>query len=75
MPHGPTGFRQMGGVRGFNRIANILAIAVADLTNDLSIRIEHGHGVRAIGTNLLAADVHLGGAVNVREVMSICARC
>lgn len=72
VPHRPAllGFDHR--VRGFHRVADVLAVAVAHLPDDSSLRAEHGQRVRAIGTHLLAADVHLRRAVNGGKRMSIC---
>lgn len=72
VPHRPTllGFDHR--VRGFHRVADVLAVAVADLPDQFAFRSDHAEGVRAVGTDLLAADVYLRGAVNGGQAMSIC---
>ena len=54
-----------GGVRGLDRVADVLAVADADLAEELALG-EDGLGVAAIRACLLAADVELGGAVEGR---------
>ncbi len=52
-------------------VADILAIAVADFADQLACRIEHGAGIAAVGAGLLAADIHLGGLVEMGFVERI----
>src|SRR3989304_1784359 len=76
MTHRPAWLGQMCGVRGFDCITNVFAIAVTDLTDKFSFRAQPAQRVRAVGANLLAADIHLRGAVDARpQVTPIGALC
>src|SRR5687768_8349126 len=75
MPHRPTRLGYMRGVRGFNRVADVLPVAIADLPNDLTIWVQHYGCVISIRTDLLAANVHLGRAVDARLVTPIGSLC
>ncbi|MNY45727.1 hypothetical protein D3C86_1808490 [compost metagenome] len=50
---------------GFHRIADILAVAVADFADQVALGAEHRAGIAAIRAGLLAADIHLGGLVEM----------
>ena len=63
VPHRPARFGGVRGVRRLHRLADILAVAVAYLPDQLAFRAEHGLGVVPIRAHLLAADIHLGRAV------------
>src|SRR2546426_5982382 len=56
-----------GRVRRFDRVADVLAIPVADLSETAAPRCADLTGVGRIGPNLLAPDEHLVGAVDRRE--------
>ncbi|AEK62022.1 hypothetical protein CFU_2194 [Collimonas fungivorans Ter331] len=65
------GVRPCGsGMRGSDRIADILAVAGADLAEQLSRGAEHGLRMLAVRPDLLAADVQLGGAVERGQARS-----
>ena len=69
--HGPAGLGQMSGMRRLDRLAHVLAVAVADLAHDLTLCTQYGHRIGAIRAYLFPADIHLGRAVHTRQVMSI----
>src|SRR5579871_310083 len=53
---GPAG--SLGG--GFDGIADVLAVANADMAGQLALYGMDGRGIPTIGASLLAADIHLG---------------
>ncbi len=56
-----------GGAGGFDGVADVLAVALADFADELAVRAVDGAGVAAVRARLLAADIHLGGLVDRRR--------
>src|SRR5690606_12623158 len=54
--------------RRFHGVADILAIAITNLADQLAGRVEYGARIAAIGSRLLAADIHLGGLVEMARI-------
>src|SRR5690606_4798634 len=51
------------GVGGLHRVADVLAVADADMAEEFAFGAVDGLGVAGVRAGLFAADVHLGGAV------------
>jgi hypothetical protein len=58
-------------VRRFHRVADILAVALTDLAEQLAVVAGDAKRVAGIRARLLAADVELGGAVELRATARI----
>src|SRR5690606_36991484 len=56
------------GAGGFDGVADVLAVAVADFADQGAIGAVNGAGIAGIRAGLLAADIHLGGPVDSRFV-------
>ena len=56
-----------GGMGGLDRVADVLAVADADMTQQFAACRPDGFRIAAVGPGLLAADVKLGGAVQIRN--------
>jgi hypothetical protein len=50
-------------VGGLDRVPDVLAVADADMAEEVAFGAVDGLGVAGVGAGLFAADVHLGGAV------------
>jgi hypothetical protein len=51
--------------RRFDGVADVLAIALAHFSDESAGGRKHGAGIASIGPGLLAADVELGGTVDI----------
>src|SRR5690606_5080234 len=49
---------------GLDGVADVLAVALADLAEEAAVGGKDGAGVATVGAGLFAADVELGGAVD-----------
>jgi len=56
----------VGGVRGLDGVAQVFAVAFADLSKDLAVRRDDSSCVAGIGPCLLATDEELGRAIDRR---------
>ena len=57
------------GAGGFDGVADVLAVAVADFADQRAGGAVDRAGIAGIGAGLLAADIHLGGLVDRRRVV------